>query len=203
MLQPTELCLIFHTSLHPSPLSFFTLQFTLVIFHTSLHPCFRVAGSGTTRSQQSVFSVLMQAAHAITDKERAERHTESLPSLPEHTVVNITTRKISCTMMFYLFWRTKSFVFEAKLRLTQLESSMSRHLWMCSGMLLWVFETLLCVLKVHSHHCQAWRDFMSWVWNVVYLWISAISFRWPLIRCKGKNHMLNSSWICILLMQTL
>ena len=30
----------------------------------------------------------MQGACAIVDKERAERHSESLPLLPEHTVVN-------------------------------------------------------------------------------------------------------------------
>ena len=30
----------------------------------------------------------MQGAHAIADKEREERHSESLPSLPECMVVN-------------------------------------------------------------------------------------------------------------------
>ena len=78
LLQPTELCVIFLKN----------------------HVLFRVAGSGTTRSQQSVFSMLMQGARAIADKERAERHSECLPSLPEHTVVN---NKISCTMMFCVF----------------------------------------------------------------------------------------------------
>ena len=51
LLQHTELCVIFQKN----------------------HVLFRVAGSGTTRSQQSVFSVLMQGARAIADKERAER----------------------------------------------------------------------------------------------------------------------------------
>ena len=66
LLQPTELCLIFQKN----------------------HVLFRVAGSGTTQSQQNTFSMLMQGARAITDKERAERHSESLALLPKHTVVN-------------------------------------------------------------------------------------------------------------------
>ena len=32
--------------------------------------------------------MLMQGARAIADKEKEERRVESLPSLPEHSVVN-------------------------------------------------------------------------------------------------------------------
>ena len=66
LLQLTELCLIFQKN----------------------HVLFRVAGSETTQSQQNMFSVLMQGAWTIADKERAERHSESSALLPEHTVVN-------------------------------------------------------------------------------------------------------------------
>ena len=43
------------------------------------------------------------------------------------------------------------FLLEAKLRLTQLETSMSR---LCSGMLLQVSETPLCVLEVRLTSAQ-------------------------------------------------
>ena len=76
--QPTKLCTIFHKN----------------------HVLFRVAGSETTRPRQSAFSVLMDSARAIAEKEKVERLSESLPSLPEHTVVN---NKISWTMMFCVF----------------------------------------------------------------------------------------------------
>ena len=52
LLQPTELCVIFQKN----------------------HVLFRVAGSRTNLN--SAFSVLMQGARAIADKERADRHSE-------------------------------------------------------------------------------------------------------------------------------
>ena len=87
LLQPTELCVIFQKN----------------------HVLFRVAGSGTTRSQQSAFSVLMQGARAIADKERAERHSESLPSLPEHTVVNNKKDQLHNDVLCFLKDKNVSF----------------------------------------------------------------------------------------------
>ena len=49
---------------------------------------FRVARDGTARSEWSAFSMLMTGARAVADKEKQEKQSESLPLLPEHTVVN-------------------------------------------------------------------------------------------------------------------
>ena len=66
LIQPTELCTIFQKN----------------------HVLFRVVRDGTSRSEQSAFSVLMQGARAIDKKEKEEKQGETLPSLPEHMVVN-------------------------------------------------------------------------------------------------------------------
>ena len=104
LLQPTELCIFFQKN----------------------HVLFRVAGCGTTRSQQSTFSVLMQGARVIADKEITDRHSESLPSLPEHTVVNNKKDQLHNDVLCFL----------------------NCHL-------LRVLETTLCVLEVRSHLCPA------------------------------------------------
>ena len=43
----------------------------------------------------------MQGARAIADKERAERHSESLLSLPEHMVVNKKKDQLHNGVVFF------------------------------------------------------------------------------------------------------
>ena len=86
LLQPTELCTIFQTN----------------------HVLFRVVGSRTTRLSRT-FSVLMQGACAITDNKRTKRHCESLPSLPEHTVVNNKKDRLHNDVLCFLEDKNISF----------------------------------------------------------------------------------------------
>ena len=113
LIQPTELCTIFQKN----------------------HVFFRVARDGTARSEQSAFSVLMKGARAVADKEKQEKQSESLPLLPEHTVVNNKKDQLHNDVLCFLKDKDVSFRGKSEANTTgkQFVKTLVNVLWYVDG----------------------------------------------------------------------
>ena len=92
----------------------------------------------------------MQGARAIADKERAERHSESLPSLPEHTVVNNKKDQLHNDVLCFL--KDKNVSFRGK---TEANTTGKQYVKTLVNVL-WYVDGHQHKLKAFSEHHSGW-----------------------------------------------
>ena len=146
-----------------------------------------MARDGPAQFEQSAFSVLMKGARAVADKEKQEKCNESLPLLPEHTVVNNKKDQLHNDVLCFLkdkdvFFRGKN---EANATGKQFVKTLVNVLWYIDGH--------QCKLQAFSEHHREVPSFpdalegfpttMMFERRKVHAWIKIVS-RFMLICCS-------------------